>query len=156
MTQADSVHSTPRRFTPKIVGGTDVVRPASAPLLPTDDESDPIIAPIEKKRTADVAHGEAIEAQDRYGNDCSEEAWEADERCEEACHFAHDLAWQLARSSPTTLAGIAALLRFANEFEDVGNEWPGTDTIGRMGWHYQLRASIAAAIEAIIRKGTAA
>lgn len=23
MTQADSVHSTPRRFTPKIVGGTD-------------------------------------------------------------------------------------------------------------------------------------
>jgi hypothetical protein len=32
------------------------------------------------------------------------------------------------------------VLRFANEVEDEGNEWPDTDTIGAEGWHYQLRA----------------
>jgi hypothetical protein len=28
-------------------------------------------------------------------------------------------------------------------------EWPDTDTIGPEGWHYQLRATMAAAIEAL-------
>jgi hypothetical protein len=28
-------------------------------------------------------------------------------------------------------------------------EWPATDTVGPEGWHYQLRATMAAAIEAI-------
>src|SRR5262245_30458489 len=94
--------------------------------------ADPIFALIEAKRSADIAHVKAIEAQDeaetRDGRR-SEEAWEADERCEEACHFAHELAWRLAQSVPTTLAGVAMLLRFANQFEDEGKEWPGTDTI---------------------------
>ena len=53
-------------------------------------------------------------------------------------------------SVPATLAGVAAVLRFANEIEDAGNEWPDTDTIGREGWHYQLRATMAAAIEALM------
>ncbi len=53
------------------------------------------------------------------------------------------------------IAGVAALLRFANEIEDAGGEWPHTDTIGREGWHYQLRATMAAAIEALIKTGTA-
>jgi hypothetical protein len=52
---------------------------------------------------------------------------------------------------PTTLAGVAAVLRFANEIEDGGMEWPNTDAIGRKGWHYQLRATMAAAIEALIK-----
>jgi hypothetical protein len=51
---------------------------------------------------------------------------------------------------PTTLAGVAAVLRFANEIEDSGMEWPNTDTVGREGWHSQLRAIMAAAIEALI------
>ena len=59
--------------------------------------------------------------------------------------------WDLARTPPATLAGVAAVLRFANEIEDGGMEWPNTDTIGPEGWHYQLRASMAAAIEAITR-----
>jgi hypothetical protein len=54
---------------------------------------------------------------------------------------------------PTTLAGVAAVLRLANEIEDAGGEWPNTDTIGSEGWHYQLRATMAAAIEAIIQRG---
>jgi hypothetical protein len=47
------------------------------------------------------------------------------------------------------------VLRFANQIEDGGMEWPDTDTIGAEGWHYQLRATMAAAIEAIIHKGVA-
>jgi hypothetical protein len=43
------------------------------------------------------------------------------------------------------------MLRFANEIEDAGGEWPHTDTIGRDGWHYQLRATMAEAIETLIR-----
>lgn len=62
-----------------------------------------------------------------------------------------EAAWQLARTAPTTFAGMVAVLRFANQFEDEGMEWPETDAIGRAGWHYQLRATMAAAIETIIK-----
>jgi hypothetical protein len=67
----------------------------------------------------------------------------------------NELDWRLATTPPTTLAGAAAVLRFANEIEDAGGEWPHTDTVGREGWHYQLRASMAAAIEALIKAGKA-
>jgi hypothetical protein len=30
-------------------------------------------------------------------------------------------------------------------------EWPDTDTIGSDGWHYQLRATMAAASEALVK-----
>ena len=43
------------------------------------------------------------------------------------------------------------MLRFANEIEDAGLEWPHTDTIGPDGWHYLLRATMAAAIQALIK-----
>jgi hypothetical protein len=122
------------------------------------DEADPAFALIAEKRAADIAHGNAIDAQDeadgRYGDD-SEQAWDAAEACEEACDRAMDVAWQLARTAPTTLAGVAAILRFANQHEDEGFEWANTDAIGREGWHYQLRATMAQAIETIIRRGVA-
>jgi hypothetical protein len=124
--------------------------------LPTaaDRTVDPIFALIAAKQAADVAHGEAIDVQDdadvRYGYD-SQQAWDADEACGEACHRAMDAAWQLVITAPTTLAGVVGLLRFANQHEDEGFEWPATDFIGRDGWHYQLRATMAAAIEAIIK-----
>ena len=44
------------------------------------------------------------------------------------------------------------MLRLANLIEDEGCEWPDTDAIGPDGWHYELRATMAAAIEAIIRQ----
>jgi hypothetical protein len=44
------------------------------------------------------------------------------------------------------MAGIAAVLRYANEFEDGSDEWPGTYTIGSEGWHYQLRQTLAEAL----------
>jgi hypothetical protein len=116
--------------------------------------ADPAVALIAEKRAIDVAHCAAIDAQDaaegRFGHS-SDEAWEAAEHCETACHEANEIEWRLAGTLPTTLAGVAAVLRFANQIEDEGNEWPDTDTIGREGWHYQLRATMAAALEALLK-----
>jgi hypothetical protein len=115
---------------------------------------DPAFTVIAEKLAADVAHGEAIDTQgtadERFGHH-SEESWEADEYCETACHLVNEADWKLANTPPTTLAGVAAVLRFANKIEDDGLEWPDTDAIGPEGWHYQLRATMAAAIEALIK-----
>jgi hypothetical protein len=124
--------------------------------IPTaaDRAVDPAFALIVEKRAADVAHCEAIDAQDEaedgsgIGSDAAEEAFQ---RCCVACRVVNEADWRLATTPPTTLAGVAAVLRFANEIEDGGMEWPATDTVGPEGWHYQLRATIAAAIETWIR-----
>jgi hypothetical protein len=121
--------------------------------MPRQGRPDPAFALIADKRAADIAHGEAIDAQDeadnKYGSH-SDEASEADDRCGAACDAVHAIDWKLATTPPTTLAGVAAVLRFANEIEDGGMEWPNTDKVGREGWHYQLRATMSAAIEALI------
>ena len=125
----------------------------AAVTIPKHGRPDPAFALIAEKLAADVAHCAAIDAQDdadvEHGFD-SQAAWEANDRCEVAGHAVHVVDWRLARTPPATLAGVAAVLRFANEIEDGGMEWPQTDTIGREGWHYQLRATMAAAIEALI------
>jgi hypothetical protein len=74
---------------------------------------------------------------------------DADVRVEELCDSCHELEWDLANTMPTSIAGVAAVLRYANECEDKGEEWPGTDTIGSDGWHYQLRQTAARALEAL-------
>ena len=112
---------------------------------------DPAFALIADKLAADIAHGEAIDAQDE-ADEHGIGVDEADDRCWAACHAVNAIDWKLATTPPTTLAGVAAVLRFANEIEDAGLEWPNTDAIGPDGWHYQLRATMAAAIEALIRK----
>jgi hypothetical protein len=125
----------------------------AAVTVPRHSRPDPAFALIADKRAADIAHGEAIDAQDeasvRYGFHSDEES-EADDHCLAACHAVHAIDWRLATTPPTTLAGVAAVLRFANEIEDGGMEWPNTDAVGREGWHYQLRATMAAAVEALI------
>ncbi|SIO56294.1 hypothetical protein SAMN05443247_08246 [Bradyrhizobium erythrophlei] len=116
--------------------------------------ADPAFALIRAKRLADVKHCWAIEAQDaaesQFGG-ASDAAWQAAERCEAACVAAQEADWKLGTTQPTTLAGVVAVLRLANLIEDEGGEWPYTDTIGPDGWHYQLRATMAAAIETILR-----
>jgi hypothetical protein len=115
---------------------------------------DPMLALIAEKRAADAAHCEAIDAQDEAESggdpDAAEEAFQ---RCGVACRVVNEADWRLATTSPATLAGVAAVLRFANEIEDGGMEWPSTDEIGPDGWHYQLRATMAAAIEALMKGG---
>ena len=103
---------------------------------------------------ADVAHCEAIDVHGEFDErrDYSSDAViEAQENSRAACHYVNEADWKLANTPPTTLAGVAAVLRFANEIEDAGLEWPHTDTIGPDGWHYQLRATMAAAVEAVIK-----
>jgi hypothetical protein len=118
-----------------------------------DGMPDPAFALIAEKLAADVAHCKAIDAQDEaeYGDDpdAADKAWH---RCCDTCGGVHEADWRLATTPPTTLAGVAAVLRFANKIEDGGMEWPGTDTVGPEGWHYQLRSTMAAAIEKIIRQ----
>jgi len=125
-----------------------------AVTTPRHSGPDPVFALIADKLAADIAHGKAIdvqdEADDRYGFH-SDESSEADDRCLVACRAVNAIDWRLAITPPTTLAGIAAVLRFANEIEDGGMEWPATDVIGAEVWHYQLRATMAAAIEALIK-----
>jgi hypothetical protein len=145
-----------RRHFLTITAGAAVATATPASAVPA--EPDPIFALIAEKLAADVAHCEAIDAQDeaedRHGIQ-SDAAFEAADRCEAACDTVNVIDWRLANTPPTTFARVAAVLRFANQIEDEGMEWPSTDTIGREGWHYQLRATMAAAIETIIRKGGA-
>jgi hypothetical protein len=122
--------------------------PATAP--------DPAFAVIAEKRAADATHLEAISYTDTFSNrDRSEAATAAWDAQAAVCHYVHQVDWKLARTVPTTLAGVAAVLRLANEIEDQGDEWPNTDAIGPEGWYYQLRATMVQAIEAIICKGAA-
>jgi hypothetical protein len=72
---------------------------------------------------------------------------DADDQVEQLCGSCQDLSWALANTVPISVAGVAALLRYANEFEDGGQEWPDTDAIGSEGWHYQLRQTAAKALE---------
>ena len=148
--------STPIRSRRAVLAGV-----ASAALIPiaaaiptaATATADPAFALIDAKLLADIAHGEAIDAQDEAETGSgigSDAAWEASERCVDACQAVNEADWRLATTPPTTLAGVAAVLRFANEIEDAGNEWPDTDAIGPDGWHYQLRATMAAALEALI------
>jgi hypothetical protein len=170
MTQADSVLSTPPTNTPidttrrrflTIAAGSSIASvgtlavaamPATAPDSGTC-AADPAFALIAEKLAADVAHGEAIDTQDEAERDHgfdSDAAEEAFQRCCVACGVVSAVDWRLATTPPSTLAGVAAVLRFANEIEDGGMEWPQTDTVGPDGWHYKLRATMAAAIEALI------
>jgi hypothetical protein len=175
MTKADRVLSTPptntpisqvdatsrRRFLSQAAGvaagGTVLalatIPPALAATAPTG-ALDPAFALIAEKRAADIAHCEAIDVQGEFegrGDFRSPAVIEARESSAAACHYAYEVDWKLATTLPTTIAGVAAVLRFANEIEDGGNEWPDTDTIGPDGWHYQLRATMAAAIEALTK-----
>jgi hypothetical protein len=172
MAKADRVYITPPTNTPvdttrrrffavaafaSIAGAGSLAFAATAPndvphavIIPRHNRPDPAFALIADKLAGDIAHCEAIDAQDeadehRIGLE------EADDRCLAACHAVRAIDWKLATTPPTTLAGVAAVLRFANEHEDAGGEWPNTDAVGPDGWHYQLRATMAAAIEALIK-----
>jgi hypothetical protein len=115
---------------------------------------DPAFTLIAEKLAADVAHCAAIDADcefERHDDFTSDAAIEAHDNSVDACDYANEVEWKLATTPPTTLAGVAAVLRFANEIEDANMEWPATDAIGPDGWHYQLRATMAAAIEALIK-----
>ena|SRR5258708_4808764 len=116
-----------RRFLSVAAGGA-----VAAAALFAAAPADPAFALVTAHLAAEVAHCEVIDAQDeaeaKYGIR-SDEAWEAANRCEAMCDEINAIAWKLATTPPTTLAGVAAVVRFANEVEDAGGDW--TDA----SWH---------------------
>jgi hypothetical protein len=138
MTQATRVYSTPPTNTPvdptrrhllTVAAGGAVAAAIPTATLTAATAVDPAFALIAEKQAADVAHEKACDtlsdAEERYGfqSDAVEGAWE---NSGAACHAADEVGWKLAQTVPTTLAGVAAVLRFANEIEDAGGEWPDT------------------------------
>jgi hypothetical protein len=141
MTQATRVYSTPptntsaidptrRRFLTVAAGSSiasvGALTVAAMPASPAC-AADPAFALTAEKLAADVAHCEAIDAQDQAETDHgigSDEAYEAFDRSGDAGHVVSDADWRLATTPPATLAGVAAVLRFANEIEDGGMECP--------------------------------
>lgn len=69
------------------------------------------------------------------------------------------LAYVLADTRPTTLAGCAAVLRYATAFNDEGHLWPDQgehnedDGAALASWECRLRVTLAAALDAIAEKG---
>jgi hypothetical protein len=149
--QTPPVDQARRRFF-AVAAGASVASVGTLAVAAMPAAIDPAFALIAAHRAAEVAHCEVIDAQDeaedKYG-DRSVEAWEAADRSGAMADEVNAICWKLANTQPTTLAGVAAVLRFANE--DAGLEWPDTDTIGSEGWHYQLRATMAAAIENLLK-----
>jgi hypothetical protein len=58
-------------------------------------------------------------------------------------------AWALAHACPVTLAGAAALLRYAHDQETEGHDWPcdPPDEASDEDWHATFHLSLAAALE---------
>jgi hypothetical protein len=138
MTQADTRDSTPRITASKtnppvdqarrrlltIAAGGAVAAAIPAATLAAAPAVDPIFALIAAKRAADLAHDRACgalnEAEVRYGVD-SDEADEVFALGGSACHAAYEAGWPLATTPPTTLAGVAAVLRFAPRRRSCGD-----------------------------------
>jgi hypothetical protein len=60
-------------------------------------------------------------------------------------------AWALVHALPPSRAGVAALLRYAAEYEDMGCEWrslPETED-GEEEWMITLHLNLAAALDAM-------
>jgi hypothetical protein len=91
---------------------------AAPAVVPACIATDPAFALIAAHRAAELAHIEVIDAQEeaevKYGIR-SVEACEAGDRSVDMCVEINAIAWRLADTPPTTLAGVAAVLRFANE-----------------------------------------
>jgi hypothetical protein len=60
-------------------------------------------------------------------------------------------AWALAHAQPAGLAGAAALLRYAHEYEADGRDWPcdPQDEISEDDWHGTFHRNLAAALIAL-------
>ena len=130
-----------------VAAGAAIVATKALAATPASSGADPIFALIARHRAEHKAYDEAILASDEF---CNTPKWcDADDRVEQLCVSCQDLGWALANTIPTTMAGVAAVLSYANEFEDLGDEWPDSDAIGRDGWHYQLRQSTSRALQAL-------
>lgn len=146
------VSSTPRPAREVEITPT-VARPKMSPVA-AEAAGDPAVAVIAETIASHIAHSRAIDLQaefEKRGDLSSDAANAADDDATAACHYATEVEWKLARTQPSTLVGVATVLRFVNHVEDDGLTWPDA----KDGWDHQLRATMAAAIEALIQNPTA-
>ena len=136
---------------------------AATPTLPASDAAFALIATHQKafarlnETIADIARLEHDIPEDRR------QEWAPEDRDEgiglnddprwTAALDAHNAAidaetaaaWVIAHTQPATIAGAAALLRYAADYEERGDTWP--DAEGDEGWHAAFHGSLAAALE---------
>ncbi|MVT69957.1 hypothetical protein GPL21_33260 [Bradyrhizobium pachyrhizi] len=109
--------------------------------------TDPALEAIATHRRTAADHLAAILATDAT-EPRTDARWDAEDRQEAACDREVDAAWMLAKTIPTILAGVAAVLAYINDFELAGDVWPVEEAygIGPDSWHYKLRQTMAAAV----------
>ena len=74
----------------------------------------------------------------------------AQKRREAASDVADTAAMALAETPPTTIAGVAALLRYAHGYAKAGNQWPDVveeDHLMNQGWTILMHRTVADALE---------
>lgn len=107
----------------------------AVPALASPDAADPIFAAIETHRLAEVARTKDLDKADLLPCDDAEKAFD------DLVKAGWDRAWTLLDVHPTTPAGIAALIRYADAYEDeVG--WPD-------GWFRAALKAIAGGCDAV-------
>jgi hypothetical protein len=79
-------------------------------------EVDPIFVLIEEHRLAHARHAQACDADPETPaeQDASGDAW-------------WDASWALVDPGPVTIAGVAALLIYTQDYAKAGHEWPERD-----------------------------
>jgi hypothetical protein len=139
MTQADSVHSTPRETASKINPPVDQARrrfltvaaagaasAIAAPALPAARPSDPIFELIEAHRQTHAAHMASLKLQDRferrYGG--GHGGWIS----EKPCHDEDHAFTEMVAAPATTLPGLIAKLDYFQELSsEFETEWMVND-----------------------------
>jgi hypothetical protein len=131
--------------------------PAMAGIVPA--EPDPIFAAIAAHRATEAAFCDACLAHSRFEESLPSGARKnnaqlaaLDEHQDELGDATADLALELAKTMPTTLAGCVALLNCASENDD-GTKWPDHpdyfEGTGASCWNELMHKTLAAAIQKI-------
>jgi hypothetical protein len=130
-----------------------VALPAAAPTA-AHVSSDPVHAMIEQHKVLSAAYTAAVNhpGVGAVGSEQSEEAEEAEEISDGAYDALLDRAERLFAFRPPTLAGVAALLRYASVLE----EWELPRGFNDNPEMQNFCATMTGAIEAIVRRGDAA
>lgn len=128
-----------------LAGGVAVS--ATAILAAKSLEADPIFDLIDTHRKAEAAFIDSIREDVRM----ADPRWLEYERIRELSNDkTEDAAADLVSVQPTTMAGVIALLSYAAEYVDKGNEWPDLEEDGEQNtWEVFLHRSLAEALAEI-------
>src|SRR4051794_3279321 len=145
---------------------------AAAPALPAPRTSDPVFAAIAAHKAAYAKLDHVCRLVSDLEGDIPKERrkewwdedrangvgldddprWTAALAAQRAAFDAEkQTAWALAQARPSNSAAVAALLRYATEYEEEGCEWPSLPETegGEEKWMITFHHSLAAALEAM-------